>query len=264
MSHLAYKKQSKWCTWTITATTSSDWPSCNTTNRWCSIDAHLQDGAGSISLPLFLIMAANISFMAVCNILPTRLPKIHDQQSLMLCWRSFRGWGSEHVWDHVDHSGSQYIEKDSYVPKSIFWDSQQLIWMWQYILKPETQNWALKPTGLAKASNTSRLMGTGSGLACPEAAGQVFGWVCNWTNLILRSKPGPLTGYPDPVLTLSIRRHARSSSYMQRSTCNHENEGKTDNLGWMLYWVYAVLGVCCTWCMLYLVYTSHGVCCTQC
>ena len=32
----------------------------------------------------------------------------------------------------------------------------------------------------------------------------------------------------------------------------------------MLYLVYAVLGVCCTWCMLYLVYAVLGVCCTCC
>ena len=30
------------------------------------------------------------------------------------------------------------------------------------------------------------------------------------------------------------------------SGVNHENEGKTNNLGWMLYSVYAVCGVCCT------------------
>jgi len=40
-----------------------------------------------------------------------------------------------------------------------------------------------------------------------------------------------------------IGRHAGSGSYIQGSTCNHKNEGKTNNLGWMLYSVYAVLGV---------------------
>jgi len=32
--------------------------------------------------------------------------------------------------------------------------------------------------------------------------------------------------------------------YIQGSTREHENEGKTNNLGWMQYLVYAVLGVC--------------------
>ena len=59
-------------------------------------------------------------------------------------------------------------------------------------------------------------------------------------------------------------RYAGSWSYIQGSTRNRENEGKTDNLGWMLYSVYTVLGVCCTWFMLYLVYAVLGVYCTRC
>jgi len=46
-----------------------------------------------------------------------------------------------------------------------------------------------------------------------------------------------------------VWRHARSWSYIQGSTRNHENAGKTNNL-WVLYSVYAVLGVCCTRCRL--------------
>jgi len=48
---------------------------------------------------------------------------------------------------------------------------------------------------------------------------------------------------------------AGSGSYTQGSTRNHENEGKTNNLEWMLYSVYAVLSVC-----LYSVSTlDHGM-----
>jgi len=47
-----------------------------------------------------------------------------------------------------------------------------------------------------------------------------------------------------------VGRHAGSWSYIQRSIRNHENEGKSNNLGWMLYTLYAVLGVCSTWCHL--------------
>jgi len=47
-----------------------------------------------------------------------------------------------------------------------------------------------------------------------------------------------------------MERHAGSWSYIQGSTHNHENEGNTHNLGWMLYSVYAVLGVCYTRCQL--------------
>jgi len=44
--------------------------------------------------------------------------------------------------------------------------------------------------------------------------------------------------------------YAGSGRYIQGSTHNHEIDGKTNNLGWMLYSVDAVLGVCCTWCQL--------------
>jgi hypothetical protein len=61
-----------------------------------------------------------------------------------------------------------------------------------------------------------------------------------------------------------VGRHARSWSYIQVTTCNHQNDGKTNNLGWMLYAVYAVCGVCLTWCMLNSVYAVLGVCCMRC
>jgi len=49
-----------------------------------------------------------------------------------------------------------------------------------------------------------------------------------------------------------VERHTGSGSYIQGSTRNHANEGKTNNGVWVLYSVYsvlsvyAVLGVCCT------------------
>ena len=53
-------------------------------NLWCSVDTHVQDGLMSIKLSLDSIMVANTMFLAVCNLLPPRLPKIHNQQSLTL------------------------------------------------------------------------------------------------------------------------------------------------------------------------------------
>jgi len=60
----------------------------------------------------------------------------------------------------------------------------------------------LEPMGLAKPGKSHGLAGKGTGLACQEAAGQVFGVVWNRTDPVLRSKPGPLVGSPDPFLTL--------------------------------------------------------------
>jgi len=69
-------------------------------------------------------------------------------------------------------------------------------------VKPETQNWRLEPTGLSKPGETHALRGTGPGLARQESAGRVFGRVRNRTDTFLLSKPGPLAGYPDPLLSL--------------------------------------------------------------
>jgi hypothetical protein len=71
-------------------------------------------------------------------------------------------------------------------------------------VKPETQNRRLEPTGLVKPGETRGLTGTGPGLARQESAGRVFGRFWNRTDLFLRSKPGPLACYPDPLLTLYI------------------------------------------------------------
>jgi len=70
-------------------------------------------------------------------------------------------------------------------------------------MKPETQNRRLEPTGLAKPGESCGLMGTGPGLARQESAGWVFGQFWIRTNPFLRSKPGPLVGYPDPLLTIA-------------------------------------------------------------
>jgi hypothetical protein len=52
--------------------------------RWCSVNAHFCDGAGNVSRSPFPIEAANKTFMTICNLLPYRLSKIPDQESLTL------------------------------------------------------------------------------------------------------------------------------------------------------------------------------------
>jgi len=42
------------------------------------------------------------------------------------------------------------------------------------------------------------------GWAPEEAPGRVFGRVWNRTKPFYQSKPGPLAGYPDPLLTLAM------------------------------------------------------------
>jgi hypothetical protein len=79
-------------------------------------------------------------------------------------------------------------------------------------VKPETQNRRLEPTGLAKPGETRGLTGTGPCLARQESAGRVFGWFWNRTDPLLPSKPGPLAGYPDPLLTLPMAQQCNRSA----------------------------------------------------
>jgi len=73
---------------------------------------------------------------------------------------------------------------------------------------PGAQNRRSEQTGLAKPGETRGLTGTGPGLDHIESASQVFGWFWNRTDPFLRSKPGPLAGYPDPLLTLPTRQES--------------------------------------------------------
>jgi len=56
--------------------------------------------------------------------------------------------------------------------------------------------------GPAKPGKTRGLTVTGPGLARQDAPGRVFGLFWNRTKPFIRSKPRPLAGYPDPLLTL--------------------------------------------------------------
>jgi len=70
--------------------------------------------------------------------------------------------------------------------------------------KPEKQNRILDPMSLAKPGKTRGLTGTGPGLERQETAGRCFGQFWNQTEPFFQSKPGPLAGYPHPLLTLYI------------------------------------------------------------
>jgi len=71
-------------------------------------------------------------------------------------------------------------------------------------VETEAQDWRLVPMGVAKPGETCTLMGTGPGLAHQESAAPDFGQVWNWTDLLSQSKPGPLAGYRDPLITLLL------------------------------------------------------------
>jgi len=82
-----------------------------TKNCWCSIDAHFQNGAASISLSLLCWNTANTSFMIVCIQSPPRLPMMQEQTSLTRHWLSCSGWGRECVSLVFNYKGSRFIRK---------------------------------------------------------------------------------------------------------------------------------------------------------
>jgi len=83
--------------------------------------------------------------------------------------------------------------------------------------------------------------------------GNVMRWLHLWA--LMESWLGRsilLGGTPEPEATF------RGQLVIMRMN------GRQTILGWMLYSVYAVLGVCCTRCKLYWVYGVLGECCTWC
>jgi len=57
--------------------------------RWCSIEAHYWNGAGSMSHCLSPMKPANATFMNTQNQCPLRLPLMKDEKLLMFDWSSF-------------------------------------------------------------------------------------------------------------------------------------------------------------------------------
>jgi len=70
---------------------------CKTKNDRRSVDAHVLNRAGSVSLSVLPVKAASLSFMNVCNQSPSRLTMKQGQTLVMLRWRSFSECGRERV-----------------------------------------------------------------------------------------------------------------------------------------------------------------------
>jgi len=122
---------------------------CKTKNRWRSVDAHFQHGVGSVLLSLFAMKAANTMFLTVCNLLPPRLPKIHDHQLLMLRWPSFSGCGRGVCLFILITKAANTSKINCDVPMSILHDYQYYIWMWPSMRNPKhttgDRNWRVWP-----------------------------------------------------------------------------------------------------------------------
>jgi len=88
-----------------------------TKNRWCSVDAHFQDGAGSLILLFLIWKAANTSFMNGYNQSALRLPKVHSQKSLTFRWSLFSERGSDRVVYSFAKKNRQYARYGYFRPR---------------------------------------------------------------------------------------------------------------------------------------------------
>ena len=71
-------------------------------------------------------------------------------------------------------------------------------------VKREWQNRRVELTDPAETGESQALTCTGPGLTRQESLAQHFGQVWKQTDSFVRSKPGPLAGNPDPLLTLTM------------------------------------------------------------
>ena len=74
-----------------------DYTICKTKHCWRCVDAHFYNRLTQISCTVLPEKAAITSYMNYCHKAILRLPKMQDQESLTLHWRSFSGWGREHI-----------------------------------------------------------------------------------------------------------------------------------------------------------------------
>jgi len=96
------------------------YPTHRTKNHWRSIDAHFQDGAGSVFLTLLPIKDANTLIMRIHYQVAFLLPDLQDQKLLTLRWRSFWRWGRECVAFCFAYSGCQHIDYVYSLPSRVF------------------------------------------------------------------------------------------------------------------------------------------------
>jgi len=176
-----------------------DYPRCKTKNRWCSIDTHFQNGAGSVSHIVLHIKAANTSFMNIYNQLPLRLPKVEDQKSSTRRWLSLSGWGREWFLLVFNHKGGQYIRKGQrytnvdilrlaigYLKETINGKNR--------IPEPE-----IGTAGSSQTRQDPRVDGYGSAFRPPRCSGAGFWTGLELYRIVLAVRTWTTGGLPGPV-----------------------------------------------------------------
>jgi len=102
------EKLSAHCMYTIINASHFDYQWWQAKNPWRSLEAHSHEGVWSILLSFFHIKAANTLIIYRNDHIAFELPDLHNQKSLMLCWRSISEWGREREARSFADQASQY------------------------------------------------------------------------------------------------------------------------------------------------------------
>jgi len=188
------------------------YPRLKTKNCWRSVDAHMQNGAGSVSLFLLRIKAADTSFMNVQIQLPLRLPKVQDQKSSTRRWLSFSGWGRERFSLVFDHKGGRYFRNgQQYTNVNIL---RLAIGYLNGTINRDTRIPELEigTDGSGQTRQNLRVDRYGSGFGPPRCSRSGFwtGLEPNWTVLAVRTQtagglPGPIANTRQVYVSLAMQ-----------------------------------------------------------
>jgi len=85
------------------------YPRCRAKNCWRCVEADFQNRAVTVWLTPSPSNVASMLVMARTDHVTIQLPYLQHSKSLMLHWRSFSGWGSEHDNIIFGLEGSQYL-----------------------------------------------------------------------------------------------------------------------------------------------------------
>jgi len=114
--HICLERLQYPCLWMLVIKYYSYYRKWKPKNHWLSVDAHFQDGVGTVSQSVMPINGARNSFLTFCNLSAVWSPRIQDQQLLTHCWCTFSRWGRERFTFSFNFKVCQSFIHDSVQP----------------------------------------------------------------------------------------------------------------------------------------------------
>jgi len=167
------------------------------------MDAHFQNGAGSVRLSFLPIKAVSRSIMDSNEQITLYLFDLHDLKSLTLCWRSVLDLGRKGVSAPFDYKGSQYISNSQWYTKVNL--LQLTVGYLNATINRKTRNAEpdIGTDGSSQARQNPRVHRYGAGFRPPRLSGSAF-----WTGLelnqpVFAGQTQTAGGLPGPVANTS-------------------------------------------------------------